>query len=249
MGLSHNFDIEDAQRHGVDGAILINNFRFWILKNRANGKHEYDGRTWTYNSMAALAELFPYWTMSQIRRILKNLIKDGVLVSGNYNQNKYDRTLWYAFADESIYLPEKIHLCKRANGSEQTSEPIPDNKPDNKPDHKTHIDTPRFSARDYLTSRQVPPEIIRDWLAVRKAKKLPVTETALNRMEREANKSGLAFAEVVKICCEEGWAGFKAEWLDNGREDKNEPRTTEDWAGDFPVVTDDDIPDLPETSN
>ncbi len=71
--MEHSFDIEHAKKYGVDVAIVLKNLQFWIMKNKANNRHFYEGRTWTYNSVKAFAELFPYWTERQIIRILKTM--------------------------------------------------------------------------------------------------------------------------------------------------------------------------------
>jgi len=136
--MEHSFDIEHAKRHGVESAIIIKNLQFWILKNRANNKHFNDGRTWTYNSVKAFAELFPYWNGKQIARILKKLEDEKVIISGNYNKSAYDRTKWYAFYDESIYLNLENHLPKKANGKEESGEPIPDVSTDVNSDKKQY---------------------------------------------------------------------------------------------------------------
>ena len=52
-----------------------------------------------------------------------------------------------------------------------------------------------------------------DFLTLRKAKRLPITETALSGISREAQKAGKSLAEAIQICCERGWAGFKADWV------------------------------------
>ena len=54
-----------------------------------------------------------------------------------------------------------------------------------------------------------------DFLILRKSKKLPVTQTAFNGIAKEAQKANKTLAEAVQICCERGWGGFKAEWLQN----------------------------------
>lgn len=114
--MNHSFDIDHAKQYGLHEAILIANFQFWIIKNKANGRHQYDGRTWTYNSARALADLMPYLSDRQIRRTLDNLVEIGVLVKGNYNPSAYDRTLWFAFADESKFQIGHIHSPNSANG-------------------------------------------------------------------------------------------------------------------------------------
>lgn len=94
--MQHSFDIRLAKALGVNEAIIINNFHFWIEKNRANGKHFYNGHTWTYNSAKAMSELFPYFNERQIKYVLKKLSESNILLKGNYNQSPWDKTCWYA---------------------------------------------------------------------------------------------------------------------------------------------------------
>lgn len=102
--MEYSFDIETAKQYGVDEAIMIKNFQFWINKNKACNTNFYDGHYWTYNSHKAFTILYPFWNHDQIRRIIKSLINQGVIITANYNTNAYDRTLWYAFKDEKIFL-------------------------------------------------------------------------------------------------------------------------------------------------
>lgn len=52
-----------------------------------------------------------------------------------------------------------------------------------------------------------------DYLTLRRSKKLPITETALSGIAREAEKAGMTLQETIITCCERGWGGFKADWL------------------------------------
>lgn len=152
----YTFNGEIAQEYGVEEAVFLHNLYWWIRKNEANGRHCYDGRSWTYNSTKAFAKLFPFWTEKQIRRIVKKLENRGVLYVGNYNEKGFDRTQWYAL-DESIFqmygtggscaqtgkciCPNgQMEVTKREDASAQTGRPIPDSKPDNKPDRKQYGD-------------------------------------------------------------------------------------------------------------
>lgn len=138
----YNFDVDVAKEYGVDEAIMIANLQFWIAKNKANKKHEYDGRTWTYNSVSAFSELFPFWTPKQIRRIIDKLKNNGVIMVGNYNSVAYDRTLWYAFVDEKKWLFQqkgKNDFSERELPFDQKGNPIPDNKPDNNKNAKAFL--------------------------------------------------------------------------------------------------------------
>lgn len=136
--MEHHFNVEIAKEYGILEAIILNNLQHWIEKNRANGKNFHDGHYWTYNSAKAFSELFPYASQKQIRKALQNLIAEGIIQTGNYNKNPYDRTLWYSFTEkgDSIFQMVKIDVPKRENGNDLEGQPIPNNKTDNKTDNK-----------------------------------------------------------------------------------------------------------------
>lgn len=129
--MQHHFDVDLASRYGMVEAILINHFEYWIELNRTNDRNFYDGRYWTFNSMKAMTEIFPYLTEKKIRNALKNLQDEGLILTGNYNRSAYDRTLWYAFSDfaESILPKGQMDFPEKANGNIQKGEPIPNNNP------------------------------------------------------------------------------------------------------------------------
>jgi hypothetical protein len=61
----------------------------------------------------------------------------------------------------------------------------------------------------------VSSSIFKDYLAVRKAKKSPLTKTALEGLQREAEKAKMSLQDVMQLCCERNWVGFKAEWANS----------------------------------
>lgn len=124
--MQYQFDVEVAKKHGVEEAVIIHNFGFWIKKNQANEKNYHDGSYWTFNSAAALQELFPFWTASKIARLLRKLEEEGVLKSGNYNKIPYDRTKWYSIADKSIMDLYGIHYSEMNNQLSESEQLIPD---------------------------------------------------------------------------------------------------------------------------
>lgn len=69
-----------------------------------------------------------------------------------------------------------------------------------------------LTAKD-LINLGVTEQHAKDWLAVRKQKKSPLTETAMAATKREADRAGLSIPEAIQMAAENGWAGFKAEWV------------------------------------
>lgn len=100
--MNHSFNTKIAELYGVDEAIMIENMYFLTEKNKANEKHYYDGEYWTFNSIKAFSQLFPYWTERQIERILKSLVSKGCVKTGNYNKMAYDRTKWYSLTQKGL---------------------------------------------------------------------------------------------------------------------------------------------------
>jgi uncharacterized protein YdaU (DUF1376 family) len=67
------------------------------------------------------------------------------------------------------------------------------------------------------TPEGVSESLFKDFLEVRKTKKAKWTETALKGLQREASKANMTLEQVMQMCCERGWAGFKAEWAETAK--------------------------------
>lgn len=149
--MHHMFNVKLAVDYSEKISIFLSNLAFWTIQNLANEKHIYDGHCWVYNSVQAFMKLFPYWTKKQCENIITAAVSEGLLIKGNYNHSKYDRTIWYAltpksmayfdeFLDENlieplsdmIYPNGEMDFSKRENGFIRKGEPIPDINTDNK---------------------------------------------------------------------------------------------------------------------
>lgn len=95
----HTLDKKAAKKCGVNSALILWHFRFWIDQNITNNRNFHDGHYWTYQSMDALCQTFDYLTPNQIRTAVDKLVKDGYLLKGNYNKSSYNRTTWYAITE------------------------------------------------------------------------------------------------------------------------------------------------------
>jgi len=97
--------------------------------------------------------------------------------------------------------------------SNATQDPIP----------KTHNPIPKESKK--ATGVACPPtvdqQVWNDWLVIRKAKKLPMTETAWGQIQNEFRKANLSDQEGVKYCCLSNWASFKGSWYEKQMQEQN----------------------------
>lgn len=104
-----------ALRYGLEESIFLDSLMFWYKENRANQRNFRDGRWWTFNTVSAFVAMFPWWSGKQIRRIIASCKERGAILSGNYNEDQRDRTLWYTPSDELLELyglcqKEEVHL-------------------------------------------------------------------------------------------------------------------------------------------
>lgn len=120
--------------NSIDLAVTIQFFINVISNHKRMGRNLIEGKTWNYCSVEQLIEYFPFWTQKQIRLRIESLVKLNILMVGNHNKLKIDRTLWYAFSDEKKWGLDKIKpinlnnnydLPKWENGFIQMGKPIP----------------------------------------------------------------------------------------------------------------------------
>ena len=63
------------------------------------------------------------------------------------------------------------------------------------------------------TPEGVTDSIFQDFKKLRDKQKAPITQTAIKGLKREADKANLSLDEVMQLCCERGWRGFKSDWV------------------------------------
>lgn len=102
--MEHHFNVEIAKQYGIAEATFLNHIKFWTLQNLANRRNIKLGYCWTYNTLDAFTELFPYWNRRQIEHLINKLIDNGLLAKTNLNSKKYDRTCWYALTAKSFAM-------------------------------------------------------------------------------------------------------------------------------------------------
>jgi hypothetical protein len=94
----------------------------------------------------------------------------------------------------------------------------------------TTIRASRFDPISHLLSLEVDGQVVEDWLALRKSKKLPATKTAFDGVQKEALKAKFSMDEAIRECCSRGWGSFKADWVLDTQDKRTAARVDAWWA-------------------
>jgi len=106
---NHSFNVGIARDYSPTMALWLGHLAFWSEKNLANNENIHDGLVWSYDTIEAMNDYFPYLSKSQIETMINNSIKEGLVARSNYNQTKYDRTVWYALTPKAyFYFPHLV---------------------------------------------------------------------------------------------------------------------------------------------
>lgn len=238
--MNHSFDIDIAKEYGILEAVFLNNLYFWIRRNEANDENFRDGRYWTYNTSKALAELFPYASKKQIERVIQHLRDEGIILTGNYNQQKFDRTLWYSITDKGKVLlnRKEIDFPNLGNAFPSEGTPIPyintdiNNTPLPKENSLTGVKekVPLFpDASDELRAA------LQDFADMRKAMKAPLTQRACVLLRNNLEKLAPDEETQIAILNQSIVNNWKSVYPlhEEDRQAKNNKPSTDDILKDF----------------
>ena len=220
--MNHSFNVDIAKKYGIEKAVLLENFSFWIAKNKANKKNIFEGKAYTYNTAEAFETLFPYMKARKIAQILREMENEGLLLSRQFG--KYDRTKSYTLTDYALSLFSQSIIQKLDNETYQNTT-IKDTETGCclNTDINTNIDTDIKPYKEQAKAKHsktisdkpesVSQEVWAEYVSLRKQKRTTVTPLVIKGIEREAKKAGMSLQDALVTCIERGWQGFKADWV------------------------------------
>ena len=85
---------------------------------------------------------------------------------------------------------------------------------------------PPFNFRKAMLSEGFTPELVDEWLKIRKAKKAINTERAFKTFIEQVRKTNQDINTVLSIIVQKQWKGFEADWLHNTQAPLQSPQQT-----------------------
>jgi len=101
---------------------------------------------------------------------------------------------------------------RKKNPVASDSQPIAKATNNDKPITNNHKPN-KEKATVVATPDGVSQSVWDDFKTLRKAKKAPITQRAIDGLIAEANKAGWSIEQALIECCVRGWQAFKAEWV------------------------------------
>lgn len=88
----------------ADKAIIVQQIHYWLqIKRKAKDTRSFkEGRWWFYNSFREWHKQFIWISERTIQRHFKDLVAQGIIIVGNFNNQNYDRTNWYTLSYERL---------------------------------------------------------------------------------------------------------------------------------------------------
>lgn len=125
-----------AKTIGLNEAIVLQQVHYWITINKKANKNFHEGKYWTYNSLSDWHKKnFDFWSFDTVKRTFSKLVKAKLLITGNFNKDKRDRTLWYTIDYERLETLVNSKSAKCTNAKVQNApmekskmhQPLPEN--------------------------------------------------------------------------------------------------------------------------
>ena len=138
----------------------------------------------------------------------KNLFISKNFIDRQWNLLNWDKR---QFVSDSSTMRVAKHRQKKKQESNavETLQKQPSNAID------TDTDKNQIQKRTTVvaTPEGVSDSVWQDFKSLRKAKKAPITQRAIDAITNEANKAGWTLEKALEECVVRGWQAFKADWV------------------------------------
>lgn len=124
----------------------------------------------------------------------------------------------YSIKTYESVTSEKSSLVKNFPSTSEKSSPVTSEKSSHTINNiknniqNTNKKNTKKSVLELLADFGITGQLADDFIVLRKAKKAPITETALKGYQSEADKAGISICEAVAIAIKRNWQGFNADW-------------------------------------
>jgi len=149
-----------------------------------------------------------------------------LFISKNFIDKHWNLLNWdkRQFVSDSSTMRVAKHRSKKkqVSNADETLQKRPSNATDTDTDtEQTHKRTTSVA-----TPSGVSDSVWQEFKSLRKAKKAPITQRAIDAISSEAKKAGWTLEKALEECVVRGWQAFKADWVATKANPADNIRTT-----------------------
>lgn len=190
-----------AVKIGLNESIFLQQLHYWLRETN----NEMDGYKWVYNTYAQWCQQFPFWSESTIRRTIGSLEKAGLLITGDFNKYKFDKTRWYRINFEnlerlnrpSVQNEQMEEVNLNTSDLFKMNRPIPENTIDYLPENTNNTSAHPSVRED--EDVKVPYKKIIDYLNDKTGKKYSHKSDAHKKLMRARFAEGFTLEDFLKV--------------------------------------------------
>jgi uncharacterized protein YdaU (DUF1376 family) len=156
-------------------------------------------------------------TEAEIEAVKFVLSRFFTLENGRYVQKRIQEEVaeYHSKSEKNKRIAQEREAQKRDRERivHETLEKTHESAPNHKPITINHKPRQAIKDKKAQAPEGVDAQVWLDFQKLRKAKKAPLTESAIAGIRTEASKAGITLMQALSECCQRGWTGFKAEWI------------------------------------
>jgi uncharacterized protein YdaU (DUF1376 family) len=134
-------------------------------------------------------------------------------IQGTYIQDRILEELlqYHKNADTNKRIADEREAKRRENNTKRVQ--VVDEATPNQEPLTTNYKPIKEKATSVATPIGVSDSVWQEFKTLRKAKKAPITQRAIDAITSEANKAGWTLEKALEECVVRGWQAFKADWV------------------------------------
>lgn len=212
---THKFDVEDAEKHGVKKAIILEHLKYHQESNTGNSALTFNGKVHAYIKKQTVEKMFPYFSYQSVKRWLNELEDDGIIESCKPKKSNGDHLKYYHV---------KGHLLPNSqNESSKSQNDSSMNSQNESSSIVTNVDNHNESAHvsvvDRIENAENVKSLLNIWVEYRKEKNKYPNLYEKDMLQHKLSNWGVAKSKaIIKEAITNGWLSLKEEYISDNNE-------------------------------
>jgi len=213
---THKFNVEDAEKHGIEKAILLEHLKFHQEANTGNSDMVFDGKPHAFLKPKTIKNMYPYMNYKSISRWLRELEEDGVIESCKPKKSQGEHLKYYHV------IGHKVGNSQNESSKSQSESSMNSQNESSSIVTNVNNHNERISVVERLEKAKEIQTLLAIWLEYRKEKNKHATLYEQDMLKHKLKKWGVSKSKkIIREAISNGWLSLKEEYIsdqeDNGK--------------------------------